>query len=370
MPPPRVWLVVGDKRGDNGQVEAVAAALPWPCERRYVHMLPRYQRGKPRFSASLRHLDRRRSDPLEPPWPELILTVGRRPSMAALWIKRQSGGRSKVVLVGKPTGRPLDFDLIVCSAEKLIPPLSNCMPIGLPMMRIDERAVAVEAEAWRGRWSGLPRPIIAFLVGGATSPYTVNRRVAGDLLALARWVRDELGGTPYFTTSRRTPESLVAGLRAGLPPRAALHEWSASGGDNPYRALLGLAEGFIVTGDSISMMLEVASLRKPLAIYELPYAALGRLDQLRRSLARRLFDPRRATAADRLRHGLARLAFRLDVFMLLSATRDFRAFHQLLVERGLARWAGEPFQRPTGPLPDAVPEVAARIGALLGRPRP
>ncbi len=39
-PTPRVWLVLGDKRGDNGQVEMIAKALGWPCERRNLRMLP------------------------------------------------------------------------------------------------------------------------------------------------------------------------------------------------------------------------------------------------------------------------------------------------------------------------------------------
>ena len=37
-PPPRVWLVLGDKGGDNAQVEVIAPALGWPCERKDVHM--------------------------------------------------------------------------------------------------------------------------------------------------------------------------------------------------------------------------------------------------------------------------------------------------------------------------------------------
>ena len=51
-----------------------------------------YVMGKPHFRASLYHIDRALRA-LEPPWPDLILTVGRRPSMAALWVKAQAQGR-------------------------------------------------------------------------------------------------------------------------------------------------------------------------------------------------------------------------------------------------------------------------------------
>ena len=90
----RVWLLLGDKPGDNAQVEAVALALGWPCERRTLHWA-RYTARKAAFRATLDHVDRARSDPLEPPWPDLVLTIGRRPSMVALWIEAQSGGRTR-----------------------------------------------------------------------------------------------------------------------------------------------------------------------------------------------------------------------------------------------------------------------------------
>ena len=72
--------MLGDKRGDNGQVEMVAQALGWPCERRNLVMRPRYAVRKPWVRPSLHHIDLARSDPLEPPWPDLIITIGRRPS--------------------------------------------------------------------------------------------------------------------------------------------------------------------------------------------------------------------------------------------------------------------------------------------------
>ena len=96
---PRVWLVIGDKLGDNAQVEIVAAALGWPLERKTLRFKRQYVTGKPPFKPSLYHVDLAASDPLTLPWPDLILTVGRRPSMAAMWIKRQSGGGAKVVLL-------------------------------------------------------------------------------------------------------------------------------------------------------------------------------------------------------------------------------------------------------------------------------
>src|SRR6186713_2884776 len=100
MDPPRTWLLLGDKRGDNAQVEAIAQALGWPCERKRLQMREPWTVAKPRVKASLHHIDLDRSEPLAPPWPDLVLTIGRRPSMAALWVAEQARRCTRLVLVG------------------------------------------------------------------------------------------------------------------------------------------------------------------------------------------------------------------------------------------------------------------------------
>ncbi len=70
-------------------------------------------------------------------------------------------------------------------------------------------------------------------------------------------------------------------------PSARLFAWGPQAGDNPYLALLGLADRFVVTGDSISMMVEVARLGRPLAIFPLPVRK-GPVAALRQALAQRL----------------------------------------------------------------------------------
>jgi mitochondrial fission protein ELM1 len=285
--------------------------------------------------------------------------------MAALWVRKQSGGMSKIVLLGKPTAHMMDFALVVASAENQMPPLPNYLPITLPLMRVKSADVVDQAQAWSERFAALKRPLIAILVGGETTPFRMNRAAAHELVATARWVVDELGGTPYVTTSRRTTPEVVEVLRESLPEQAILYEWSAEALDNPYQALMGSADGFIVTADSVSMMVEVIYLRKPLAIFPLPAGWLGRVDQARRSLAHWLFNARKVSLGDRVRHSVALAVYHVDVFKLLCATRDFRAFHALLVERGFAVWAGQPFIDPKADLPDDVGAIVSRIEALF-----
>ncbi|MGH0035341.1 MAG: mitochondrial fission ELM1 family protein [Myxococcota bacterium] len=366
---PRTWLLLAEKQGDNAQVEALAGSLPWPCETRRLAMQERWLQGKPPVAASLDHLDLAACDELAPPWPDLIVTMGRRTANAAFWIREQAKGRTKIVLVGKPSGWLERFDLVVGSAEVQLPPFDNVASIGLPLLRVDPADVAKAADAWRAEMADWPRPLVAVLVGGPTGPFAFDRAVRERLVRLVRSVR-ERGGTPFVTTSRRTPGEVADALEAALPEGGHLFRWSPEAPRNPYRALLGLADGFAVTGDSISMLVEVARLRRPLAIVPLSTGPLGALDQRRRAFTRWLFARPGADGKGRLRAAVARGAFRAG---LLTHTRDFNALHEWMVETGLAVWTdgelpAEGFPAPSGDVDDDLNEAAARVAALFEGP--
>lgn len=323
--PPRTWLVLGEKAGDNAQVLAIADALGWPYETRRIAMQERWRLGKPRVRASLEHVDLARSDALVSPWPELVITIGRRLSSVALWIDEEAQGAAKLVLIGRPRRLAQRFDLIVASAQYRVRDEPNVLRLGLPLMRVDRAAVDAAARAWETRLASLPRPLTAVLVGGPTKPVRFDAAVARELMARAAAVAD--GGTLYVTTSRRTPLALVESIAANLPSGAQLFRWTAGATDNPYLALLGLADRFVVTSDSVTMMVEVARLGRPLAIHVLPPA---------RGLLRRV-----------------------------ASRRDLTAVPDRLFEQGLAVRLGDPFRAPTAEPPDELGVVAARIRELF-----
>jgi len=350
---------MGDKLGDNAQVEIIAAALGWPCERKQLYFLAPYVTGKPPFKASLYHIDASRSAPLGPPWPDLVITIGRRPAMAALWIREQSGGHTQVVLLGRPKRWLQKFALVIATPQYCLPDQPNVLHIDLPLMRSNTAAVEAAAAAWQDRLAALPRPLIAVLVGGQTKPFVFDAQVAAALLAHIKAIAAETGGTLYITTSRRTPPAVVAALQAGLPPGAILYRWQANDTANPYLALLGLADRFIVSGDSISMLVEVARLGKPLAIFPLPYKLAG-VERLRNALTR-LVQPG-AGGRRALLQPVGDWLYRLG---LIGYSRDLTAVHELLLERRLAVRLGQPFLPPGSDTLDELPRVVERIKALL-----
>jgi len=355
-PEPRVWLLMGDKLGDNAQIQRIAAALGWPCETRRVLPRAEYVLGKPRHRASLEHLDPARSDTLSPPWPELLLTVGRRPSMAALWVRQQSGGHTRVVILGRPRRRPGDYALIIAPGQYRLPRMANVLPIHLPLMACDPAAVASASGRWEAELGALPRPLTAVLVGGPTKPYVLDAGVARQLLR--RVEASCPGGTLYISTSRRTPEAVVTALAEALPARARLFRWTPDGPDNPYLALLGLADRLVVSGDSISMLVEAIRLGRTPMIFPLPARHPGRHRQFRR-----LVDALHP-AADTHHAPLAPLARALLHLGVDTGTRDIDGFHELLFRQRLAVPLGALAPEPAPVVADELDTVVARIRAL------
>ncbi len=363
---PRVWILLGQKPGDNAQVLNLQRAVGWPAESKRIVVLPRWEKGKPRIRPSLSHLDRGRSDPLAAPWPDVVFASGRRLACVALWIKRASGGRTRIVMVGMPRHRRGDFDLMVAASHYVTAPAPNIVVHDLPLMHVDAGRIASAAGAWAARLRDLPRPITALMIGGPTGGLrldvpAVRELLAGTLADVAR-----TGGSLYVTTSRRTPPDVVAWLERECPGGVRLHVFDAAAPaeENPYLALLGLAEHFVVTTDSPSMMVEVVDVGKSLALAPLA-CDVGRFERLLERFGwLRSFDARR----DPIPAGglLARTSHRLG---LPIHSRDLSAIPRRLVERGLASWLGEPRVAPkAGAAGEDLERIVERIRRLAPGP--
>ena len=339
-----LWLVTGDKPGDNAQLLALAEALGRPYEVRRVIPRKEYIDGKPPFEPSLYHLDMEKSDPLVPPWPELVLTVGRRPAMAAQWIRQQSGGKTKVVLLGRPKKMLNEFALVVITGQFLMPKWDNILSLDLPLMRVDAAKIDKAVNIWQPSFQALKQPVTALLIGGPTKPYYMDEAVIGALLLQLE--KQLAGGSLFITTSPRTPAAVVDYLQQHKPSDSTLYCWQPDDSNNPYFALLGLADYFVVTGDSLSMMVEIARLGKPLAIYPLPEQG-GFIAHAMRQ----------AVMAIRSSQGFLPGAF-------AGYPRDLGRTHQYLLKNGLASTVGQPFVTPGGVVEDQLSQVVERIKQL------
>ena len=365
----RVWAIIGDKLGDNAQIRTVAAALPWPVEEKQLTFWKPFRRGKPWFLPFLYHVDRRASAALAPPWPDLILTIGRRPAMAALWVKRQSGGRTRLAIFGPPKGFVAAFDLIVVPAQYKAPDQPALLRLDLPLIPLNHASVEAAGQRWQAQLQALPKPLTAVLVGGATQPFVFDKVVAERLVHDTRATTGG-AGTLYFSTSRRTQPDAVLALQQALPGNAHLYRWQAGATeDNPYLGLLAHADRFVVTGDSVSMLVEVARLGRPLAVFALPQ----RRGVMGPRSVRNTRDERRAASTSDGSGGKTR-----DQGRAASTSdgaggkaRDLTEIHQVLYASGRAVPLGDAFlpARPPDVTLPGLEEVVCRIRELMQSPQ-
>ena len=128
--------------------------------------------------------------------------------------------------------------------------------------RPDEAAPASDP-----RLAGLPWPRIAVLIGGDSRHLTYRnadmRRLVRDLTKLS-----EGGCSLMLTVSRRTPPDLRDALEALVAAKGGFF-WDGTG-ENPYVAMLALAESIVVTSDSANMVGEAVSTGAPVLLFDLP----------------------------------------------------------------------------------------------------
>ncbi len=265
--PPRVWLLQGRHAGDNAQLKDIAEALGWPY--------------------AIKHVDARAggTERLAPPWPDLVLSAGWRTAPLARWIRQRSAGQARLVVVGRPRAPLARFDRVLTTPQYALPLRDNV--VDLPAPFIGERPLdAGVLDGWRQRFAHLPQPWIAVLVGGDSVPYRFDGAAAARLGREASAAARARGGSLLVATSPRTSAPATDALLAAIDAP----QWSyrfGSGEDNPYRALLALADAFVVTGESVSMLTEACMSGRPVAVFPLPLWR-DRKARLRHALERRM----------------------------------------------------------------------------------
>lgn len=359
---PRVWVLISDKRGDDGQSQIIARSLGWPCEIKQMRFTARAQdlRQTPCL-ASTAGLDPACLDLLTPPWPDLVISAGWQQEPVARWLKQQSGGRTRLVQLNRPYGLE-DFDLVVVPPQHAVPPRDNVFRLSLPLHRKDDPAALAEAaETWKARFHGRPRPWIAVMVGGPTAPLQMDDATVDRMMAECRAASERLGGSLFITTSPRTPASAVPRIEAGLRPNDFLYRWAPGQQDNPYLALLALCDRFVVTADSVSMVCEILHLGKALTIYPLPQrlSTTKRLKRLSQQLVHGLWP-----GAAQLGPLHRRLSDWANRRLQLRYHRDLDFFRRWVVSQG---WASERIEAEPKPIsvPDDLALLSRRIHALF-----
>jgi len=312
----KVWWITTGEAGFRTQARGLAEAVAPDAKEKTIGLRAPWSLAPPSFwRLTLRVLDQNQ-DVLAPPWPDVVVSCGRRAAKAAIAVKRASGGRTLAVHIQNPLAPLAEFDLVIAMRHDGVDG-PNVMQIDTALHDVTPQALEFAGSAWRERLGGLPRPLTGVLLGGSTRRRPFGPAQAADLVRRLEAVRE--GGGLAITPSRRTPEAVKAVLREAFGRDHGVFLWDERG-DNPYRGILALSDRLVATGDSVSMVSEALATGRPVAIFDLGGGA---------------------------RHA---------------------RFIRNLVQRGLAvRLGEEPFLPPKDAGTDATPGAVAALRKLIGK---
>ncbi len=248
--PAPVWALTTGEAGAAGQAEGLAAAVGRPYEVRTVRLrrpwswLPAHRQAPGLLQYGL-------DERLGPPWPELLITCGRKSASVSVAVRRAAGGRCFTVHIQNPRVPLRHFDLVVPPRHDGVSG-PNVVATRVALHRLTPEALAAAGETWRSRFADLN---VAVLLGGRSR----SHRFTPETLEVLADGLARLEGPVAVTASRRTEPAVIAELKARLP-----EAWFWDGtGCNPYPGMLALARHIVVTEDSVSMTSEAVSTGKP-----------------------------------------------------------------------------------------------------------
>jgi uncharacterized protein len=262
---PSVWVLHDGKVGMANQVIGLAEAVGFPFAEKRVDIRAPWRHLAPQLwlqpLAALGPV----GDRLRAPWPDLLIACGRLTAPLALAVKRASRGRVFWVQVQDPRFARREIDLMVVPEHDPARG-DNVFPTMGAVHRVTPMRLAEGARRFEPLLAGLPRPLVAVLIGGDNRVYRLTgSRFAVFVDQLAALARAGFGIA--VTPSRRTgpaAERLLREHLAGFPAFV----WDGTG-DNPYFGLLGLADAALVTADSVSMVSEAAAAGRPVHVVDL-----------------------------------------------------------------------------------------------------
>ncbi|MFO1036927.1 MAG: ELM1/GtrOC1 family putative glycosyltransferase [Geminicoccaceae bacterium] len=355
---PRVWVVTGGEAARDADATALAAALGWPFEVKAMvygglSILPNAVIG-----ASLGGVDKGASPTLEAPWPDLVITSGRKAVPVARWILARAGKPVKLVQLGRPAA-PFDlFDLIVAPPEEKLPERPNVLQTQGPLgaAAISARGTLPEAVA------RLPRPLTAVFVSETIGPYTLG---TADAHKVGR-TGAENGGSVVVCADQSVTSTTLDAVRAGVGgPVEVVRTPTREDGD-VRAALLAAADRLVVTAGDTTTLLAASTTGKPVTLYDLPrwYEAAPVLGGIVKAL-QPLLAGKTYRGTPLQQHIPGRFIDWLATRGLQLRPRSLDELHRSLEARGVVVRAGtkERVAQPK-PLDDAA-RVAARIRRIM-----
>jgi hypothetical protein len=376
--PPTVWVLLDEKPGHDTQSLGLANNLGWSYQEKRLRFNWRAELPNSMVKGSIASLKAASAPIAEPPWPDLVIAAGRRTVPIAEWIRQHSLGRARSVQIGR-IGTYLEdhFDLGVAPEYAGLYPDPRRMEIAMPLTRVSQESLDAAAARWRDELGSFKGPRVALLVGGTNVEHEFSPDCARELGEAVKTMVEAAGGSVFVSTSRRTSKAAAEALLSALGSscrHAYVWQTDSDNSENPYMGYLALADSFVVTGESASMLAEACTTGKPVAIFPLPVRSAGVIAWVR-SVGRKLGDAvaRRAYARPVNKRGIERPQRGVQRFCAGMLARGWvrtgghsKLLHESLIAHGLASYYDGSLPPPPASSVDEMNRVADRVRTMMG----
>lgn len=262
-----VWVITEGLIGTQNQCIGVADALGFPYKVFQVGLRQPWRSLSPwlKFENELSF----KGFPA-PPWPDILITAGRKAIAASRYVKRLSP-RTFTVHLQDPRIAAHHFNLVAVPQHDRLRGENVVVTLANPNT-ITPAVLAAARADFAGIFGGFPPPRLGILIGGATKKSTPSAEHMDMLLKTLRHLKAT--HSLMITTSRRTGAELTEKIELALASGPAsshpiffynahrgigsLNGQEITGG-NPYLGILAWADRMIATNDSTSMLSEAAT---------------------------------------------------------------------------------------------------------------
>ena len=318
-----IWVLLGQRTGDNNQLLRLAGELGVPFRAIDLHYNALHLVPPSLLGASLASLTPKSRSQIGAPWPKLVLGIGYRSVPIALAIRKLSGGATRLVRLGNPRLDPSNFDLVITTPQYRVAEGRNVvrLPLGI------NTAAHVEQTREETEWlAKLRRPHRLLLIGGDTFMWSLRP----DTVANAASALGARNGSVIAVSSGRSNSALLDAVATVLKGSEHVLVW---GRFPRYPVLIQDADEIFVTADSVAMLSDAIASGKPVGVVE--------PDQ---NLAGRFF-------------------YGLDSVGIAPPVRDIRRFWRAMIDQGLAGTVDDPKRGKISV--DPLAEAVAAIRPLL-----
>ena len=262
----RAWIVTDGKAGDENQCVGIAETLGVDYAIRKIPASGPFGWIAPWGPIDPRQGPRRANGALHGSYPDILIASGRRAVPYLRAVRRATGGRTFTAFLKDPrTGHDSADFIWVPDYDDLRGP-NVFTTLTAPHLVTAARLATARARP-DARLARLDGTRVAVLVGGDSRHLSYRK---ADMDRLIDDLRDLVGGACRLmvTVSRRTPNPLRDAIKA-LALETGGFLWDGTG-ENPYVAMLALADAVVVTSDSANMVSEAVATGAPVLLFDLP----------------------------------------------------------------------------------------------------